>query len=171
MLTRVFTLAFDPATEQFNDEPLRDFLADKEILSVHDHFFVQDGSPYLALVACYRLGSAAPAPAPSTDRGARQRDESWRDELTKDDWPLFNTLREWRSERSKRDGVPHYVICTNRQLTAVVTGRPATLAALGQIEGFGEAKLKKYGREILAILARAGPRTALAGPEPDHASA
>jgi superfamily II DNA helicase RecQ len=171
MPTRVFTLAFDPATEHFNDEPVRQFLADKEVLSVHDHFFVKDGLPYLALVACYRPGTAAPAPGPSTDRGARQRDESWRDDLTKDDWPLFNTLRDWRSERSKRDGVPHYVICTNRQLTAVVTRRPATLAELGQIEGFGEAKLKKYGREMLAILGRAGPRAAAAGAEPDHAPA
>jgi hypothetical protein len=29
MLVRLFTLGFDPVTERFNDESVRDFLADK----------------------------------------------------------------------------------------------------------------------------------------------
>ena len=58
MLVRVFTLGFDPATERFNDEPVRDFLADKEVVSISDHFFVRDAAPYLALVGNYSPLSA-----------------------------------------------------------------------------------------------------------------
>jgi superfamily II DNA helicase RecQ len=139
---RVFTLAFDPATARFNDEPVREFLADKDVESVRDHFFVKDGTPYLVLVARYRL-RAWPAPVPSAEgeaKGGRQRDESWRD---------------WRGERARREGVPSYVICNNRQLAEVVGKRPASLAELGQVDGFGDAKLKKYGADILALMAGA----------------
>jgi hypothetical protein len=46
------------------------------------------------------------------------------------DLPLFNTLRDWRLERSKQKGVPPYVICTNRQLAATVQARPQSLVNL-----------------------------------------
>jgi ATP-dependent DNA helicase RecQ len=72
--------------------------------------------------------------------------------LTETDWPLFNTLRNWRSERAKQEGIPPYVICNNRHLAEIVKARPQTLAALGQIEGVGEAKIKKYGKELLAFI-------------------
>jgi len=158
MLMRVFTLGFDPATERFDDEPVRDFLADKDVVSISDHFFVRDAAPYLALVVCYRTSPAAVQP---TDKGSsggspRRRDESWRDALDKADWPLFNRLRDWRGERARAEGIPPYVICNNRQLVEVVQRRPMKLAELAELGGFGDAKLKKYGAELLQMIARAG---------------
>jgi superfamily II DNA helicase RecQ len=40
--------------------------------------------------------------------------------------PLFNQLREWRRERCKRDGVPPYIVCTNKQLAQMAVQRPQT---------------------------------------------
>jgi hypothetical protein len=37
----------------------------------------------------------------------------------------------------------------------VVKVRPDSLAALRAIEGFGEAKLKKYGKELLVLISGA----------------
>ena len=34
----------------------------------------------------------------------------------------------------------------------MVRAKPNTLPALGRISGIGEAKLKKYGTEVLAVL-------------------
>ena len=158
MLVRVFTLGFNPATERFDDEPVRDFVSDQEVVSVSDHFFVRDGAPYLALVICYRPPASAP---PATGKGSsggspRKRDESWRDVLDNADWPLFNRAREWRSERCKAEGIPPYVICNNRLLAEVIRRRPTKLSELAEVDGFGHAKLKKYGGELLAIIARAG---------------
>jgi len=154
MHVRVFTLRFNPATEAFEDTPVTQFLADKEVCSIRDHFFLKDDTPYLTLVVCYRPRALPPPPAHGQSEG-RQRDESWREHLAKEDWPLFNTLRDWRAERAKAAGVPPYVICNNRQLVEVVKVRPDTLAALGAIEGFGAAKVKKYGAELLALIAGA----------------
>jgi hypothetical protein len=101
MLVRVFTLGLDPLSERFDDEPVRAFLADKDVISIHDHFFVKEGAPYLALVVCYRM-AGLPASAAAVAPGQRQRDESWRDALDKADWPLFNSLRDWRGRKASR---------------------------------------------------------------------
>ena len=83
MLVRVFTLRFNPATESFDDSAVAGFLADKEVLSISDHFFVKDEVPYLALVVRYR---APPVPAPPEPaKAGQQRDESWRDLLAEAD--------------------------------------------------------------------------------------
>jgi len=155
MQMRIFTLRFNPVTEGFDDSPVAEFVKDKEVLSIDNHFFVKDEVPYLAIVVRYRT-VVPPAPA-ATVKPEKRRDESWRELLTEADWPLFNTLRTWRSELAKEQGIPPYVICNNRQLAEVVKSRPRTLAALGRIEGFGEAKLKKYGKDLLAFLAEEAP--------------
>jgi ATP-dependent DNA helicase RecQ len=157
MLAKIFTLRFNPSTESFDDTAVSEFLADKEVCSIRDHFFVKDDVPYLTLVVRYRPGALSP-PSDEPRRAGRQRDESWRQTLAKEDWPLFNSLRDWRAERAKADGIPPYVICNNRQLAEVVKTRPESLTALGTIEGFGEAKLKKYGTELLALIAGAASK-------------
>jgi formylglycine-generating enzyme required for sulfatase activity len=164
MQIHVFTLRFNPVTERFDDSGVTGFLADKEVLAIRDHFFVKDDVPYLVLVVRYRA-AVLPAPA-ATAKSEQSRDESWRELLTEADLPLFETLRTWRSERCKQEGIPPYVICNNRQLAEVVKTRPPTLAALGRIDGFGEAKLKKYGNDLLALVAGAA---APSRPEGDHA--
>lgn len=55
MVVRVMTLRFEPVFEAINDAPLRDFVEDKDVLAVRDHFFLRNAVPYLAAVATYRL--------------------------------------------------------------------------------------------------------------------
>jgi len=38
MLVRMMTLKFNPVLDQFDDAALQDYLKDKEILSIKDHF-------------------------------------------------------------------------------------------------------------------------------------
>jgi len=153
----VFTLGFDPVSERFDDTPVRDFLADKVAEGISDHFFIHAGRPHLTLVIRYRLAApAASIQTASKPSGTAARDAAWRDLLGQEDWPLFNRLREWRGERAKAEGIPPYVICNNRQLAEILQRRPSTLSALAEADGFGEAKLKKYGRELLAIINGAG---------------
>jgi hypothetical protein len=64
---RVFTLQFDPGTQSFDDAQVREFLADKAVSAVRDHFFIQDGSPYLALVVTYHPHAT---PTPPVERAA-----------------------------------------------------------------------------------------------------
>ncbi len=156
MQARVITLRFSSMMDGFDDAPLRDFIKDKEVHALRDHFFVRNDTPYLAVMVSYSLMPVSqPAPVATAGKPTGSKgDESWRHLISEAEVPLFNTLRDWRSARCKRDGMPPYVICNNRQLAAIVKARPQSLAALGQIEGFGEAKLRSYGAEILALMAR-----------------
>jgi DNA helicase-2/ATP-dependent DNA helicase PcrA len=64
-------------------------------------------------------------------------------------------LRAWRRQRSQADGVPAYVVLSDRHLDAIAAAAPATLAALRACPGIGPAKLEAYGEEILAVIATA----------------
>lgn len=150
-------MRFNSLLDGFDDAPLRDFIKDKEVISVRDHFFVRNDQPYLAVVVNYALNPIATEAVSKAVQAPKRREETWRQYVSEADVPLFNSLRDWRLERSKQDGVPPYVICTNRQLAAIVAGRAQSLAKLGEIEGFGQAKLERYGADVLAVLGRQPP--------------
>lgn len=155
MLVRIFTLRFNSLLDGFDDTPVRDFIKDKEVRSIREHFFIRDNQPYLTLVICYDLPRMEePSPPTGTKPEPKRQDESWREILTEADLPLFNALRDWRNERCKQEGIPPYVIVTNRQLAEIVKLRPTTLAKLGEVEGVGKAKLERYGKDLVAILSR-----------------
>jgi hypothetical protein len=48
MLIKIFTLKFSEAIGGFDDEKLRTFMADKEIVSMKERFFIKDNVPYWA---------------------------------------------------------------------------------------------------------------------------
>lgn len=68
------------------------------------------------------------------------------------DAKLFEALKTWRRETAHANGVPPYVIFHDATIADMVRAKPNTLLALGRISGIGEAKLKKYGTEVLAVL-------------------
>ncbi len=153
MRVKVFTLRFDPRIEGFDDEGLRAFMADKQVSSVREHFFSHADTPYWAVMVAYELtrNDGEPGAGASSQR-SKERQPDYRSILGESHWPLFNALRDWRSEKAKAEGVPPYLVFTNAQLAEVVT-RPATsLAALGEIRGIGTAKVQRYGAELLAAL-------------------
>ena len=61
-------------------------------------------------------------------------------------------LRQWRMQRSKRDGVPAYVVFHDSTLVAIAAQRPTTLAGLRTIPGIGPTKLDRYGDDIIEVL-------------------
>ena len=61
-------------------------------------------------------------------------------------------LREWRSRRSRADGVPAYVVVNDRHLRGIATAMPQTPTQLIACDGIGPAKLERYGDDILAVL-------------------
>lgn len=157
MLVRIFTLRFNPALGRFEDEEVRNFIKDKEVLSIRDHFFVKDEFPYLAVLVTYNLlRPEAEPPSAAVRSSESERREEWRKVLEEQDWPLFNVLRDWRNQQAQTEGIPPYVICTNRQLAEVAHRRPASLNKLAAVEGLGKAKLERYGAAILTIVGPQG---------------
>jgi ATP-dependent DNA helicase RecQ len=73
--------------------------------------------------------------------------------------PVFEQLRAWRAATAKDQGVPAYVIFHDATLRQIATQAPSTLAELGTVSGVGEAKLARYGQQILDTLAGSVPLT------------
>ncbi|HYD89226.1 MAG TPA: DNA helicase RecQ [Vitreimonas sp.] len=65
---------------------------------------------------------------------------------------LFEALRAWRRETAHANGVPPYVIFHDATLAAIVRAKPADMPALARVPGIGEAKLKRHGAELLAVV-------------------
>jgi ATP-dependent DNA helicase RecQ len=74
-------------------------------------------------------------------------------DLSPEDTAVFETLRAWRGSCAKEQGVPAYVVFHDATLRQIAAVAPATLAELSEINGVGEAKLAKYGQQILDVLA------------------
>jgi ATP-dependent DNA helicase RecQ len=61
-------------------------------------------------------------------------------------------LRAWRAAAAKEQGVPAYVVFHDATLRQIASDSPATLAELAKVSGVGEAKLARYGQQILDVL-------------------
>lgn len=75
MLIKIYSLTFNSALGGFDDRELRDFIKDKEVISIRDYIFMRNEVPYLTLIIKYfpLRQEIDPQLQP---RG--KRDESWR---------------------------------------------------------------------------------------------
>jgi ATP-dependent DNA helicase RecQ len=85
------------------------------------------------------------------------------------DSELRDYIREWRREMSKEQGVPAYIVMHDSSLEDLCRRRPASLAELLGVSGFGERKTELYGQLILDALARFD-KGARAAPPPEKRS-
>ena len=75
-------------------------------------------------------------------------------DLSPEDAKLFERLREWRAGQAREQGVPAYVIFQDKTLREIASTRPADVHTLACVNGVGQAKLEKYGQDILEVLAK-----------------
>ena len=68
---------------------------------------------------------------------------------------LFDRLRAWRLERARADEVPAFVVLHDTTLRALAAAKPRSHADLAAVNGFGPAKLERYGADVLALIASA----------------
>ena len=76
--------------------------------------------------------------------------------MTPADEALFEALRTRRLELARADGVPPYVVASDRTLRELAELRPKTKAGLEGVFGIGPAKAAKYGDDFLAVVRAAG---------------
>jgi DNA helicase II / ATP-dependent DNA helicase PcrA len=92
--------------------------------------------------------------AASSDRPPRDRS------------PAAETLRRWRLDRARSEGVPAYVIFPDRTIAEILARRPSTQAELAAIHGLGPARLARFGEELYATVTDVLGNTG----EPDQSS-
>jgi len=141
---RIPTLESAESEQEFNR-----FLRSVRTLSVRHEFVQINGIPcWYAVVEYLQGGSGEETGEAKTGR----KGKDYKEILPPEDFAIYSQLREWRKARAEQEQVPVYTILTNEQLARIAGMRPDNLTALKEIEGIGEARIGKYGSEILVIL-------------------
>jgi ATP-dependent DNA helicase RecQ len=65
---------------------------------------------------------------------------------------LFEALRRLRKEIADRDAVPPFVVFTDAALAEMSAEKPRDEASFLEINGVGQVKLERYGREFLDLI-------------------
>lgn len=65
---------------------------------------------------------------------------------------IFQKLKDFRLNKSREEKIRPYYIYNDSQLKELISKMPTSLEELKDVNGFGEVKAKKYGKEILDIL-------------------
>ena len=145
MKLKIFTFRFSETTDGFDDTPMQEFIIDKEIIEFTEHFYLHDKTPYLTVIISYRHSQDEKRKASYAQDSANRLDA-----LEKN---AYDALRTWRAATAKQEGLPPYLIANNKQLVEIVKSKAASKAGLARINGIGESKVEKYGKEILDIMA------------------
>lgn len=81
-------------------------------------------------------------------RSPYQKRIDYREKLAPEEFDRFARLRERRKAIAMEDGVPPYMVINDAQMAEAVKDGEPTLEGLKKIEGFGAARLAKYGERL-----------------------
>jgi ATP-dependent DNA helicase RecQ len=63
-------------------------------------------------------------------------------------------LRQLRLEIAQKDGVPPYIVFSDKTLKELSVAQPTTKEEMLNIHGIGEVKFERYGKEFLQLLSQ-----------------
>ena len=136
---KIITIPFDRGKKSFDEETLTRFVINKRITSHRSEFFQDGDDTFWTVFLEYD---------PLLEKTGEKETLS----LNEPQKLLCNRLKAWRKETAEMNGVPVFIIATNRELVDVVKQAPVSLEALKQIKGFGKGKIEKYGKEIISMV-------------------
>ena len=97
------------------------------------------------------IDGAVSASAARWDNAPYQREKvDYMKVLSPDEFKRFSEYRKRRKEIAEADGVKPFVVMTDAQMAELAKMENPTKADLKKIDGFGEARVEKYGERILA---------------------
>jgi len=70
------------------------------------------------------------------------------------DQELFELLRILRKQIAQEQGIPPYVVFSDRSLHYMASIFPRSAETMLSVSGVGEAKLARYGRQFLRLIDR-----------------
>ena len=68
------------------------------------------------------------------------------------DKELFEDLRQLRKRLADQQAIPAYIVLSDKTLHLLVAQRPTTIEEFGLINGIGDYKKERYGKEFVEII-------------------
>ncbi|HIG31357.1 MAG TPA: hypothetical protein EYQ50_27545 [Verrucomicrobiales bacterium] len=149
MAYRIFRIGHHQELE--TSEILNQFLNSQIILSVEKRFVECGMDSFWSFCVDYdpkKLPEKGKPPGPRTD---------WKEVLDEPTFAKFALLRNLRNKKAEAKAIPSYTIFTNEQLAGLAKLKEPTLAAMNEIPGIGDAKIKNYGEDFLKALTAGDP--------------
>ena len=93
-----------------------------------------------------------PTTAKRRKKSAATPTQAWAEESRSKEEDLFEALRALRKQLADQEALPAYVVLSDKVLHLLCLSRPTTVEAFGNINGIGEYKKKKYGKDFVALI-------------------
>ena len=93
-----------------------------------------------------------PATAKRRKMCAATPTQAWAEESRSKEEDLFEALRALRKQLADQEALPAYIVLSDKVLHLLCLSRPTTVEAFGNINGIGEYKKKKYGKDFVALI-------------------
>ena len=65
---------------------------------------------------------------------------------------LFEELRTLRKELAAQQGIPPYIVLSDKTLHLLAAQRPTSIEEFGMVSGIGDYKKEKYGNEFVETI-------------------
>lgn len=86
------------------------------------------------------------------ERQTRSRSRRSTDSLTKAGYELFETLRQLRLTIAREEGMPPYIVFSDKTLIDMSVKAPRNRSSMLGVSGVGEAKYEKYGERFIEAI-------------------
>ncbi|MFY7876513.1 MAG: HRDC domain-containing protein [Pirellula sp.] len=147
MLFKIFQY---PIPSPYPLDDLNHWLASHRVISVKQEIVTTENTATLVFV----VQSQSDSVQPSESRGTSRRDRvDYKTLLDENEFLIFDALRKVRQQIAESEAIPLYAIINNAQLAQMVRLKCTTLGSLDAIDGFGTARIEKYGARLLEVIA------------------
>jgi hypothetical protein len=110
---------------------------------------------YTAKYEKYKTSSNATNPSFSKSLAPRvEKKEVVENDVPFEKTDIFKELKKYRLEKSRKEKIKPYFIYNDKQLKDLISKMPRNNIELKKVAGFGEAKVNKYGKDILSIICK-----------------
>ena len=72
--------------------------------------------------------------------------------LTEEENQILLALKTWRKDKANEIQQPEFMVFNNATLQGLAKAKPRKVTELNKIKGIGEAKITRYGDDLMAIL-------------------
>ena len=157
MKITILTCPYDPQKGVCDTTLLEQFCQEYDVLDYQGQLTTYEGIPMWTVLISYRTPKSKYSPFKKSNGGIQNQTKTQfkRDpfrQLSVEQQPLYNALREWRRQQAEKEGKPVFALIKNQQIADVVRKLPTSIKALKTVDGVGDATCTKYGESIIAII-------------------
>ena len=128
-------------------DEMNHFLANHKVLEVEQTFYQQRNNAWW----CFCVRYLQKIPENRVQSATSRQKTDYKQVLNETEFVIFSRLRECRKTIALNDAVSAYAVFTDEELAGIVKLAEMTPKEMLSINGIGEKKVEKYGKQIIEM--------------------